>query len=283
MAETKSTSKSVAKKDENKSGVPAEFMNDLEQDAGLGARDATTDDMIIPFIKLAQALSPEVNKREAEYIQGLEQGDFFNSATQELWKGDEGFYFIPVTYQRKYLEWTPRSQGGGFQGEHEASIMNEATWDDDDFVYKLKNGNHVEPTATWYVLVVDTKTGDSQQAVIALSKSQLKKSRQLMTKLKSITLKGKSGRFNPPIFYNLVHATSVPESNDQGSWFGWSLKLDGNVFQVTDGEELYHSAKNFLEAVNTGQVKAAEPTEGTTDPGPQPEGGRDEQDDEIPF
>lgn len=282
MAQAKTQSKAVTKAEE-KGGLPAEMMQDLEQDAGRGIEDATTDDMIIPFIKLAQALSPEVNKREAEYIPGLEQGDFFNSATQEAWKGDEGMLLVPVTYQRKYLEWTPRAQGGGFGGEHDASIMNSATWDDQDFVYKLGNGNHVEPTATWYVLIANPETGDTQQAVLALSKSQLKKSRQLMTKLKTVSLKGASGRrFNPPVFYNVIRATSVPESNDQGSWFGWHLKLEDNVFNLPDGGEIYQQAKTFLEAVNTGQVKAAEPSE-FAEQGAATETGTDGLEDEVPF
>ena len=277
MAQTKTQSVTKA---EEKGGLPAEMMQDLEQDAGRGIEDATTDDMIIPFIKLAQALSPEVNKREAEYIPGLEQGDFFNSATQEQWKGDEGLLLVPVTYQRKYLEWTPRAQGGGFQGEHDASIMNHAIWDDQDFVYKLDNGNHVEPTATWYVLIVNPETGDTQQAVIALGKSQLKKSRQLMTKLKTVSLKGASGRrFNPPVFYNVIRATSVPESNDQGSWFGWHLKLEDNVFNLPDGSEIYQQAKTFLEAVNTCPVLATEPSEQEA----ATETGADGVEDEVPF
>jgi hypothetical protein len=255
----KTTTKAVAKKDEG--GLPAEFMEDVAADAGMGSEEATTDDMTIPFIRCAQSLSDEINKREAAYIDGLEEGDFFNTATEELWKGEEGFHFVPVLYQRKYLGWRLRNKGGGFVGEFDADVMEKTTkGGPNGNADMLDDETEIVVTGTWYGLVVDKETGDAQQCVIPFSKTQLKKSRMLMTKLKSVMVKGgPNGSFNPPLFYNIVHVTSVPESNDQGKWMGWSMKLDGNVFELEDGKAIYDASKGLLAAVKSGVVKAADP------------------------
>ena len=236
--------------------LPAEFLNQVAADAGLGAENATAEDMTVPLIKIAQALSPEVNKREATYIQGLEVGDFFNSATQKVWKGDVGFDAIPVYFERKYLQWTPRDKGGGFGGEHDASIMDKTTAGEKGENY-LDNGDEIVITGTWYFIIPDDETGDVDQAVVSLSKTQLKKSKQLMTKLRTLLLNGPNGKFNPPLFYSKVKVTSVPESNDQGNWMGWKFELNGNVFELKEGKEIYEMSKGLMEAVRSGKVKAA--------------------------
>lgn len=251
--------------------LPAEMLDQLAGDAGRGMEGAGTEDMVIPFIRVAQALSPEVNKRESEYIEGLEQGDFFNTATRAKYGGEEGFYFVPALYERKYLEFTPRDAGGGFHGEHGPEIMQQ-TQRGEKGGDMLPNGNEIVVNGTWYGLVVDKETGEYEQAVLAMAKTQLKHSRTLMTQLRSLTLKAPNGqRFNPPLFYNLLHVTSIPESNDQGSWFGYNPKIAGSVLDLQDGAEIYEQAKALAAAVQAGEKKAAAPEES---PG---------SDEDIPF
>ena len=254
MATKKSTSKDIATQDTT-SNVPAEFLEELVGDAGRGGESVTADDMTIPFVKVAQALSPELKKNEASYIEELEEGDFFNSATQEVWKNEGGgITFVPVLYMRKYLEWLPEREG--FVGEHGPEIIQQTSKGEKGENF-LSNGNEIIITGTWYVLIVNRETGDIQRGVVSLAKTQLKKSRALMTKLKSVTLKSANGPFNPALFYNLVDATTAPEQSGKNSWMGWVLKLGGNVFDLPNGADIYATAKSFLKAVENGTVKEA--------------------------
>ncbi len=255
-------------------GLPAELMQDLYGDAGMGSESATAEDMSIPFVRCAQSLSAEISKREAAYIPGLEEGDFYNTATQQTWKGETGFLFVPALFQRKFLEWTPRDAGGGFAGEHGPEIMDRTTKDEKGRDL-LDNGNEILPTGTWYGLVLDEETGAAQQVVISLAKTQMKVSRQLMTKLKTVALPRPDGKgtFNPPLFYNALRVTSVPESNDQGRWMSFRFALDGTVLDRPGGAGTYAQAKAMLEAVRSGAIKAAVVRES----------GGDEDDKEIPF
>lgn len=229
----------------------------LALDAGRGLEGVTADDMVVPFMQIAQALSPQVNKREAAYIDGLEQGDFFNTATGQVWPGDVGFTFVPALYERKYLEFTPRDAGGGFHGERTAEALS-MTQRDDKGRDILANGNELITCGTWYGLVVDPTTGEATQAVISMSKTQMRHSRRLMTQLRSLVLRAPTGQsFNPPLFYSTVHFTSLPEKNDQGSWFGFGFKLAGSSLDLPRGADLYAEAKLLAEAVASGAKRSA--------------------------
>ena len=96
--------------------LSTDLMDDILEFAGEGAAFGA-DEMQIPFIRALQALSPQLNKKKPEYIDGAEQGDLFNTVTGQVWKGEEGVTIIPCYQVTKYLEFTPRDMGGGFRGE----------------------------------------------------------------------------------------------------------------------------------------------------------------------
>ena len=97
--------------------VASELDKMLEADAGVGLENITTEDMQIPFIRIIQALSPQLQKDDPLYIKGAEQGDIFNTVTHQVWKAEEGIVVVPCYFEQKLLEFVPRSQGGGFVQE----------------------------------------------------------------------------------------------------------------------------------------------------------------------
>src|SRR3982751_762076 len=111
--------KDVAIKEE---GLPAEMLEELAADAGAGL-STSADDNIVPFIILLQDMSPEVKKRDPNYVEGAEAGMYLNRATKQLWAGDRamaertGFpvlEFQHCYFDRQVVEWIPRQDGGGF-------------------------------------------------------------------------------------------------------------------------------------------------------------------------
>ena len=78
--------------------------------------------------------------------------------------------------------------------------------------------------------------------------------------MQNIKLPGKNGLFTPPMFSHIYRVTTVPESNDKGSWRGVKIEL----VRALDGKNpedvaLYQAAKNFKDMVNEGEVQAAQP------------------------
>jgi len=263
--------------------VPAIFQEDLEANAGGGMEGATSEDMTIPFLVIMQDLTPEAKKRDPAYIDGAEPSMFFNTALRRIYSGEVGLRIVPVFYRRSYKEWVPRAGGGGFVGERDATILEQTTRNDRGKDV-LATGNEIVTSGDWYCLVLHDD-GTVDQVVVAMSSTQLKKSRRMLTMLKNVQLPRSSGKgtFNPPMWYNIVKIVSVPESNDQGSWFGFDSSLDGNLGSLDEevGRQVMDMAKAFGEAVSSGAVRASPPpSEGGSADAPV---AGDEGGDEIPF
>ena len=57
----------------------------FEADSGMGFEEVDKDDFQIPFVRILQALSPQLKKSDASYIEGASQGDIFNTVTHQVW------------------------------------------------------------------------------------------------------------------------------------------------------------------------------------------------------
>ena len=252
--------------------LSTDLMDDIFEFAGEGAAFGA-DEMQIPFVRALQALSPQLGKKKPEYIEGAEQGDLFNTVTGEVWKGDDGVTIIPCYQTTKYLEFTPRDQGGGFRGEINPTdpILQRTSRQGSKEI--LPTGNELVKSDQHFCLVM-SGDGAFQPAVIDMKSTQLKVSRRWKTQIAMQKIKHpKTGAMVvPPLFATMWKITTVEESNDQGTWFTPSVEKVGLV-QTRD---LMLEAKAFRDSVVAGEVKAA--SEGVVPPSPSVQ-----QDDDIPF
>jgi len=239
------------------------------EDIGAGFEDVTQSDVQIPFLRIIQALSPQLKKKEPLlFIEGASQGDIFNTVTKKHWVGDKGVVVIPVHFQHKLNEWVPRSQGGGFVRELAADSdeVRKAVRDKDVGMEVLENGNELVRTAMHYVKIVH-KDGSLESAMLDMKKTQLKKSRLWLSMM---TMQKHNGA-TLPSFANMYRLKSVEEDNDRGSWHSWSISLEGPVPSM----EVYTEAKEMYGTIGRGELRIAPPPEQlivTPDP-----------DDSIPF
>ena len=60
------------------------------------------EDLALPFLKVLGQLSPEVNKRDAKFVQGAEPGMIINTVTNEIYDGEKGIEVIPCHYKRQH-------------------------------------------------------------------------------------------------------------------------------------------------------------------------------------
>ena len=186
-------------------------------------------------------LSPQVNKRDSKYVEGAEPGMIYNTVTHELYDGTKGINVVPCYYKREYIEWQDRGEGSGAPvAIHAASsgIINEATRDSIN-KDRLKNGNYLENTASYFVIV--SKDNGAETALITMKSTQLKVSKNWNSIMSGIKLQGKNGMFTPPMCSHLYNLKTVPQSNDKGSWFGWSVSKIGPI----QDKALYEASKKF--------------------------------------
>lgn len=221
-------------------------------DSGAGFEDAGSEAFAIPFLSVLQSGSPQVKKSDGAYIKGAEEGMLFNSVTQEVYNGDDGIEIIPCHYTNRFIEWEPREKGGGFVGEHLATdpVIGQCVKDEKGRLV-TSAGNNMVDTRNHYVLI--RKEGTLSPAIMSLSSTQIRKSKMLMSMLQGVKVKDPTtGMFQiAPMFSNIVRVTTVPESNDKGSWFGYKFELIG---RVTDESE-FVEAKSFAHAVKSGMTK----------------------------
>ena len=235
-----------------------------EDDANQGFEEANRDSYAIPFLAVLQSGSPQCKKSDGAYIKGAEEGMLFNTVSEQTVDGTVGVQIIPVHYKQSFIEWKPRESGGGFVAEHGVadgqSLMKQTTKDKDGHDC-LPNGNFLVDTRSHYVLVLKGD-GAYEPAVMSMSSTQMKKSRRWMTVMQNLKMtRGDGSSFTPPMFSHQYHVTTVPESNDKGSWFGWKIAIGDKV----EDAGLYSSAKSFRDAILSGEAKEQTPVPGTAE------------------
>ena len=207
-------------------------------------------DIAIPYINILQSGSPQINPSKAEHVVGAKVGQFYNTVTQEV---SDTVDVIPVLYQLRYVEWKPREQGGGYVEGHSADsgILSQTKRDAMTRKDILPNGNYIATTAYHYVMILG-KDGNYSQAVISMTSTQLKKSRRWNSLMLSQKIKGPSGMFTPPTYAMIYRLSTVSESNDRGSWFGYQIEKVGQV----EDAGIYNESKLFSTAASKGEVEA---------------------------
>ena len=228
----------------------------FEADANTGFGNMDTDDYALPFLRVLGQLSPECNKRDAKYIDGAEPGMIFNTVTKQLYDGENGVNIIPCYYKREYVEWSDRGEGTSAPiaiHSVESGIIKDTTRDA-GYKDRLPNGNYLENTASYFVTI-----DDGTSALISMKSTQLKVSRSWNSMMNSIKLKGKNGMFTPAMYSHVYNLKTVQQSNDKGTWFGWSIEKVGPV----QDKGLYEQAKSFAVSANKGDVTAKHGEEDT--------------------
>tara|TARA_R110001632_G_scaffold227969_4_gene362852 strand:- start:1001 stop:1786 length:786 start_codon:yes stop_codon:yes gene_type:complete len=243
------TDKKLTKTQETKLAAVSSF----EQDGGLGQENMSKDDYVIPRLKILQALSEQINS-----IDGAKAGMIIDSVEENLIAGDVGLAVLPIAYAKIHLEWQPRKAGGGLAGVHKADYDLTNCTRNDRGEYVTPEGNTIMPTAEYYVYVIK-EDGTYSPYALSMHGSQIKKSRKWNTMINQLRLPKSNGEgtFNPAMFYRSYKLESVPESNDQGNWFGWKITGDKNVTEIDDGAQMYQDAKAFRDQIVSGEVKTA--------------------------
>lgn len=221
-------------------------------DASAGMKNIDHEDLALPFLKIVSGLDSLLDDHEH-----IRKGDIVNTVTLDVWKPEKGVFVIPCAYERKFIRWAERGTGTGapvavYDQESECPERVRSKEDNREYVQD-GSGDYIERTAQWYVKIVDLEKGTSQNAMIALKSTQLKKSKKWMSMIMSRELPGPNGPFTPAMYSHVYKLSSVAEENSKGRWHGWEISLHG----VVPTADLYNSAKSFHESVAAGDVKVA--------------------------
>ncbi len=220
---------------------------DFAADAGLGMEGADKDSYAIPFLQVLQGLSPQV-----ETVEGAKPGLLINTVSNKLYVKAQ---FVPVAFQRRFLRWVPRDQGGGFKGEMMPSTVDEliasgkAVKNQDDGKLMF-DGDQLKDTRIHYGLLL-SEEGGWERVILSMAGTQVKRSKRLMAQIGNLQVKTAAGTMvTPPSFSHVYSVGSVREENDKGKWHSFDINLVGPV----QDPALYAAAKEFNALIVSGKV-----------------------------
>lgn len=292
--------------------VEALMMQDSEQ-----SDNFEKGDVALPFMRVLQSNSPQVKAKNAKYLDGAQEGSFFNTATNGIYDGDQGIFVVPCWFEKQATLWTPRGvEGtGGFVSQLPVAdaleILKRCTKNEkkkDITPADLKGpagsinaewGNkELSIAALYYLLVFKSKEDAASFEPVAypFTSTQMKKSRSWNAIIRNsrLPMPSGAGSYKAPMHGFVYHITTIPESNAQGEWMGVKIKQDQPLLKYEGGKpvesfpgaaNLFLAARDFRAAVESGTVKA-KAQEGYDDIEVGGEGGAPkgkDEDDDMPF
>lgn len=249
-------STAVAKKEE--AGLPAHIA-DMEQYAGAG-NSTSAQDNVLPYLAIIQKGSPQINDKKPEFIADAKVGMIFNTATGELWNGDEGVQVVAFHYLKKMVEWIPRNSGGGFVAQYEmddaiVKTKKPRIIDGKQRGFQLPNGNDLVETA--YTLC-RIKGRPGLPVVVAGASSALTPMRKWMSYRNNVFIPGTEKI--APSFAKLYTLKTVYQENESGDWYNWKHE-DAGWAEESD----FRAASELWKAANSGEFELGRPPESAED------------------
>ena len=221
------------------------MMSLFEDNAGAGIGEISADDLATPRISIIQAMSPQIKKTHAKYSPDAKVGDLMFTATNTFVDGDEGIRFLPVFYDRNYVEW--KADREGFVGIHPLNtpLMAQTTRDAsyNDILTKPDGSRTIlQNTANHYGFA--EINGELQRCVINMSRSQLKVSRAWLGLINGTRMNGAKGDFMPPAYshFYTVRAVEVTD-NPKGNYYNFTVTQERPL--NNEEAELFGDAQEF--------------------------------------
>lgn len=237
--------RSVVKK---KDQVPAEY--DYSADAGAGFEDTERDELSIPFLKVLQKMSPEL-----EEVPKAKAGMMFNSVTEELFDGEVGVAFVPCHRTHRVNEWIPRDSGGGLVDMHDpdADVVKKARAECKFNELRTPDGNDLIDTYDVWGLVLK-EDGTYDHVILSFTSTKIKIYRKWYTRMKSIRARRADGSaYTPPMWANVWRIRTVQEENQQGRYYNVRAEPEG---PLSNASEVYEAAKAFASLAKSGVARA---------------------------
>lgn len=266
-------SKAVAKTEKGTNNLATV---DYGEYANHGFENTSSDDFSIPFLDILQGQSPEV-----ESLPSAKPGMFHNTVTDDLFDGKEGVSVVVVATNHEYVEWIPRTRGGGIAGRHsvDSEVVKKAQQEATSF-NDLTTPEGNELVETFYAYLILNLPDGPLPAVLSCSSTRIKPYKAMMTKANMIMVPTADGRkVKPPLFAHKFRLTTEKRKNNDGEWHTFVVSFDsadksalGARLAPTD--PLFQAAVDFHQVIQAGAFTTNEAGEAKA---------RDNADSDVPF
>lgn len=229
-----------------------------------GFENQSNQDVSVPFIKLAHAMTPAVTEGKVE---GLAPGMWFDSVTGRTWKNPKGLLFVAATTSHEYTEFKSLDEGGGFVGRHPidsplvAKAKAESKKFGEYFVIR-EDGGRNELTETFYVFGIACDEDEALPVgfgVIGFKSSMIKCYKTWMTQVRAHTITINGQKRTPPLFAHLNRFTTEVAKKDKFLYPvpiytpGVNGRISDSLLQPTD--ERFVAAMSLKDMMDRGIAK----------------------------
>lgn len=195
----------------------------IKQDDQRGKENIQGSDVRFPALKLSQGTSPEMKRQNPKFIEGLREGELFNSVTREIY-GEDPVRFVVVHYAgRRNVEFDPQ--------DREKVIDGQVPDNDErcEFREVVENGVKVRkpPIATTFkdfVILATVEGREPQFMTLTFKKTQLKRATDILTQL------GAARRL--PAFALAFTADPIPDKRGNNDFYGWRIAPAGYATEL---------------------------------------------------
>lgn len=242
-----------------RTGTSVAGVHDYGEMGGAGFEDVKSTDLAIPFLTLLQTNSPAVEEEKGK------PGQYLNSVTGDIY---DSIPFQPVLLQEVWVEWVPRTRGGGIIELHAPdselirAILEENNGQRippkgaDGRRQPFMNGDN-EVVETHYIygnILNDEGTDIDGFGLLSFSSTKIKPYRGFVTAMR--LMKG-----SPPIFAFRAKIGAAKQKNESGTFFNYDIRPLGADWSISliDPSEQRHLLDAGIELrkmIQSGQAKA---------------------------
>lgn len=190
-------------------------------EAPLGFEDVDKADLVIPRVKVINALSPERQDGLAN------EGDIINSLTKDIILPTHRFIPLKVAYSN--IEWVPRNEGEGIicrsfngkigQNNQTGQTLVCASCRRNEFD-NTKTGRDAQPKCTKFINFLGFFEHDPMPVVLSFSRTNYNEGKKLLSIAKSL-------RDN--MFNHAYAITSKLQTKDKNKWYNINTALVGDT------------------------------------------------------
>lgn len=213
-----------------------------------------------PFLRIIQKGSAEFDKTHKQYkdkgISGCDVGDILHTTLGKILP--RPLRVIPLRSQTVYAEWRPKKAGGGFVAHHPLTIVADKAYQKKD---KKEFIGENELLLTIYYFVLIEIEGKLEKCVIPFTGTGLKHARRWAKVINSHT--DDTFKKEAPAYACVYTVTTAPESNDSGSWMGWSIEKLQPIAALPEAE-----AESVLEVAFKAAAEAKQSAQAALPAGP---------------
>jgi len=200
-----------------------------DERSGAGIQDRE-EDRVQSWVKVLHQLSPELNMRQPNYVEGAKAGDIWIAGRQLLISGTQGFDFLPVVYRLEWVEWPGQPGTGGrpvarypkAPEQHGGTQIAPGKID-------LPNGHQIIETR--YFMGVVFGFEEPFPAILTFTSTGTDQAKNWIQRIRS--KKNASGKM-APLYRYMWHVTTFPMSNKAGQ--EWYLLKAGKETLATNDQ-----------------------------------------------